>query len=117
MRRSIWVFLNYQLNEIGRSNVSNEVVDTLPLARRKFPGARASLDALCSRFEINNAARTFHGALLDAELLAEVYLNLCGGRQQGLSLDDGNDDALKKRIPLNQLQGTPRPARTFAPKR
>jgi DNA polymerase-3 subunit epsilon len=61
-------------------------IDTLELARRKFPGAQASLDALCRRFAIDNSARTKHGALLDAELLAEVYLELIGGRQPGLEL-------------------------------
>ncbi|MBX9635840.1 MAG: DNA polymerase III subunit epsilon, partial [Magnetospirillum sp.] len=53
---------------------------------KKFPGAQASLDALCRRFEIDNTARTFHGALLDSELLAEVYLQLIGGRQPGFEL-------------------------------
>ena len=56
------------------------------LARRKYPGSPASLDALCRRFEIDNTARTLHGALLDAELLAEVYLELIGGRQPDLVL-------------------------------
>jgi DNA polymerase-3 subunit epsilon len=62
------------------------VVDTLMIARRKFPGAQASLDALCRRFAIDNSARSKHGALLDTELLAEVYLELVGGRQAGLDL-------------------------------
>jgi DNA polymerase-3 subunit epsilon len=56
------------------------------MARRKFPGQRASLDALCERFDIDNSNRTKHGALLDAELLAEVYLELSGGRQRDLGL-------------------------------
>jgi len=62
------------------------VVDTLAMARKKFPGSPANLDALCRRFGIDNTERTFHGALLDSELLAEVYLELLGGRQHGLSL-------------------------------
>lgn len=64
----------------------SKVIDTVRLARRKFPGAQASLDALCRRFGIDLSARTKHGALLDAELLAEVYLELVGGRQPGLTL-------------------------------
>lgn len=61
-------------------------IDTLVIARKRFPGAPASLDALCRRFGIDNSARTLHGALLDAEILAEVYLELIGGRQPGLVL-------------------------------
>lgn len=71
------------------------VTDTLVMARRMFPGQRASLDALCKRYEINNAHRTLHGALLDAEILADVYLAMTGG-QVSLSLggeDDNNRDA------------------------
>ena len=64
----------------------SQSVDTVRMARRKFPGAPASLDALCRRFDIDNSSRTYHGALLDAELLAEVYLGLRGGRQPGLKL-------------------------------
>ncbi len=62
-------------------------VDTLQLAQRRFPGTSNSLDALCRRFAVDNAARTLHGALLDCELLAEVYLHLIGGRQTMLGLD------------------------------
>jgi DNA polymerase-3 subunit epsilon len=71
------------------------VTDTLVMARRMFPGQRASLDALCKRYEINNAHRTLHGALLDSEILADVYLAMTGG-QVSLSLggeDDSNRDA------------------------
>jgi len=62
----------------------SRIVDTLPLARKKFPGAKASLDALCKRFEIDNSHRDLHGALIDADLLAAVYVELKGGRQPGL---------------------------------
>ena len=65
---------------------SSMPVDTVTMARRKFPGAPASLDALCKRYEIDLSARKVHGALLDAELLADVYLELCGGRQAGMQL-------------------------------
>ncbi|MEM6490953.1 MAG: DNA polymerase III subunit epsilon, partial [Pseudomonadota bacterium] len=62
-------------------------VDTLALARQLFPGAQASLDALCRRFDVDNSSRTTHGALLDSELLATVYLELRGGRQPGLVME------------------------------
>ena len=80
--------LNAELGRLGHEPLPiSRAVDTLDLARRRFPGAQASLDALCRRFEIDNSGREKHGALLDSELLAEVYLELMGGRQQGLSLD------------------------------
>ncbi|MGF1623661.1 MAG: DNA polymerase III subunit epsilon [Alphaproteobacteria bacterium] len=66
--------------------VMSRAVDTLGLARQKYPGAQASLDALCRRFGVDNSARTKHGALLDAELLADVYLELVGGRQPEMAL-------------------------------
>lgn len=79
-------FLNAELRRIERPPLGHRVIDTLAIARRRFPGAQASLDALCRRFAIDNSARTKHGALLDTELLAEVYLELVGGRQAGLDL-------------------------------
>ena len=79
-------FLNAELEWLGQPKLTNPVVDTLAIARRKFPGAAASLDALCRRFGIDNSNRTLHGALLDSEILAEVYLELLGGRQTGLAL-------------------------------
>ncbi len=88
-------FINMELERAGRRLISNsQVVDTLDLARRKFPTGPNSLDALCSRFGIDNSRRVKHGALLDAEILAEVYLELKGGKQTALSLspDDENQD-------------------------
>lgn len=80
-------FLNEELRRSGRRTLSEEaVLDTLALARRKFPGSPASLDALCSRFGVSTTHRTVHGALLDAGLLAEVYVELAGGRQAAFSL-------------------------------
>jgi DNA polymerase-3 subunit epsilon len=79
-------FLNAELKRLGRPPLACVVADTLTLARRRFPGAPASLDALCRRFEIDLSARTLHGAKLDCELLAAVYLELIGGRQPGLEL-------------------------------
>jgi DNA polymerase-3 subunit epsilon len=79
-------FLNAELERAGKTRLANPYVDTVSMARRKFPGQRASLDALCERFGIDNSSRTKHGALLDSELLAEVYLELSGGRQRVLGL-------------------------------
>jgi DNA polymerase-3 subunit epsilon len=67
-----------------------QAIDTLAIARRKFPGSPASLDALCRRFSIDNSSRTLHGALLDSEILAEVYLELMGGRQPDLVLSESS---------------------------
>ncbi len=83
-------FLNWELKQHGLAEMANNVVDTLIIARKKFPGSPANLDALCRRFNIDNSAREKHGALLDAELLAEVYLELRGGRQTGFSLNAEN---------------------------
>ena len=80
-------FLNAELTRAGREPLPQaRALDTLFLAQRRFPGAPNSLDALCRRFAVDNSARTKHGALLDCELLAEVYLHLIGGRQIGLGL-------------------------------
>jgi DNA polymerase-3 subunit epsilon len=80
-------FINAELARIERPPLDpTRAVDTVQIARRKFPGSPASLDALCKRFGVDNSARTKHGALLDVELLAEVYLELVGGRQAGLAL-------------------------------
>jgi DNA polymerase-3 subunit epsilon len=79
-------FLNAELERCGKARLVNGYVDTVSVARKKFPGQRASLDALCERFGIDNSSRTKHGALLDSELLAEVYLELSGGRQRDLGL-------------------------------
>lgn len=84
-------FINWELRQVGHDPVPwNRVCDTLAMARKKFPGSPANLDALCRRFGIDNTERTYHGALLDSELLAEVYLELLGGRQHGFSLSTQN---------------------------
>jgi len=81
-------FINAELDRLGFAAIPmTRAIDTVTLARKKFPGSPASLDALCKRFEIDLTARTKHGALLDAELLADVYLELLGGRQVVLALD------------------------------
>ncbi len=86
-------FLNAELRRLGRPVLACAVTDTLALAKRRYPGAPASLDALCRRFAIDLSAREKHAAQLDCELLAAVYLELIGGRQPGLNLTalDGSD--------------------------
>ena len=80
-------FINYELNKLGYQGYEwNRVIDTLEIAKNKFPGQRNNLDVLCKRFGIDNSARTFHGALLDAQLLAEVYLELLGGSEPTMDL-------------------------------
>src|SRR6478735_8717857 len=80
-------FLNWELGACGHPEVALErMIDTLVLARRRHPGAKHSLDAMCVRYGIDRSHRVLHGALLDAELLAQVYVELTGGRQIGLAL-------------------------------
>ncbi len=82
-------FLNAELGWLNYPTLPmDQAIDTLAIARKKFPGSPASLDALCRRFNIDNSSRTLHGALLDSEILAEVYLELIGGRQPDLVLAD-----------------------------
>jgi DNA polymerase-3 subunit epsilon len=86
-------FINMELERCGKKSLPmDRAVDTVTMARKKFPGAPASLDALCRRFNIDLSKRTKHGALLDAELLAQVYVELTGGRQIGLGLADAAPD-------------------------
>ncbi|GGE20334.1 DNA polymerase-3 subunit epsilon [Gemmobacter megaterium] len=101
-------FLNFELGRIGLTHLQwDRVVDTLAMARRKFPGSPASLDALCRRFGVDNSAREKHGALLDSEILAEVYLELIGGRQPDLVLAPINDR--KKDLSQTDTDWRPRP--------
>jgi len=83
-------FLNHELSLLKRPNIKlldlNNSIDTVIMARKKFPGMKASLDALCKRYKIDNSSRKLHGALKDAALLAEVYVELTGGRQASFSL-------------------------------
>ncbi|VBB69542.1 DNA polymerase III epsilon subunit [invertebrate metagenome] len=80
-------FLNTELQRCGLPSLSmSRVVDTVAMARRRFPGAQVSLDSLCRRFSIDNSSRTVHGALLDSQLLAAIYLELIGGREPKLTL-------------------------------
>ncbi|MEQ9260244.1 MAG: DNA polymerase III subunit epsilon [Roseovarius sp.] len=85
-------FINAELGWARmRTLPMEQAIDTLEIARRKFPGSPSSLDALCRRFNIDNSARTLHGALLDSEILAEVYLELIGGRQPDFGLTAARD--------------------------
>lgn len=104
-------FINAELIRIKRKPLPmSRSIDTVAMARQKFPGAQANLDALCRRFKIDNSARTRHGALLDAELLAEVYLELIGGRQ--------TDFGLNTQVQISSVQARTseiRPARSHEP--
>jgi len=103
-------FLNTELKLAGRPLLPNaRAIDTLPMAQRKFPGAPANLDALCRRFDVDGSARKLHGALLDSELLAEVYLHLKGGRQ----VDLGLATRTTSRTSTVRAEATPRPYRRF----
>src|SRR5436305_3707520 len=109
-------FLNHELALCGRPSVPmNRMVDTLTLARSKHPGAKHSLDALCMRFGIDRSHRVKHGALLDAQLLAQVYVELTGGRQIGLGLvaEAGTVAVPQSAGPITIRE--PRPARPPAP--
>jgi DNA polymerase III subunit epsilon len=105
-------FINYELLQAGLKPFSNErSIDTLQIARRKYPGQSASLDALCRKFEVDLSARTLHGALLDAQLLADVYLELMGGRQVSLLeektksvAEQSKQNIIKVQFPRRQFQ-------------
>ncbi len=97
-------FLNNELELAGRTPISlDRMVDTVAIARKKHPGAKLSLDALCTRYGIDRSHRVKHGALLDAELLAQVYVELTGGRQIGLGLIDSGADAAADSAAITQL--------------
>lgn len=103
-------FLNAELGFLGLPAIpQHRVIDTLHLARQKHPGASNSLDALCRRYGIDNSKRTKHGALLDSELLAEVYLELIGGRQTALVLDASMTRSAAVTVSRQAAAGRPRP--------
>jgi DNA polymerase-3 subunit epsilon len=107
-------FLNFELGRVGLSPLPpDRAIDTLTIARQKFPGSPASLDALCRRFGVNNSAREKHGALLDSEILAEVYLELIGGRQPDLVLSQAQAvDRSENGAPPGEAVWRPRPRAT-----
>ena len=104
-------FINAELISIGLAQIGTErVIDTLQMARRRYPMGPNSLDALCRRYGIDNTKRTKHGALMDSELLAEVYLELIGGRQTALSLQTQitpKSIAVKSQPPGNLIRSQP----------
>jgi DNA polymerase-3 subunit epsilon len=103
-------FLNAELAMLGRDALPmSRTIDTVRMARKRFPGARASLDALCQRFGIDLSARDKHGALLDAQLLGEVFLELQGGREPGLALDASAKKAGDAGFILRRERREPRP--------
>lgn len=105
-------FLNFELKGASFSEIPFErAKDTLLMARQKFPGSPASLDALCKRFGIDNRSRQKHGALIDAELLAQVYLELIGGKQPGLTLSFS--EASAEVANAEKRERTLRPSRNF----
>lgn len=96
-------FLNMELERCGREIIPEDRwVDTVMMARKRYPGAPASLDALCKRFDISLESRQFHGALLDSQLLAGVYLELLGGRARAFSFEESQGEAGASRPPARQ---------------
>ncbi len=112
-------FLNAELERVGREPISmDRMVDTVAIARKKHPGAKLSLDALCTRYGIDRSHRVKHGALLDAELLAQVYVELTGGRQIGLELASQTEVMVTETVELNAAlpnQETPKQFREARP--
>jgi DNA polymerase-3 subunit epsilon len=103
-------FINAELSRVGRTPLSMaRTVDTIEIAKRKIPGARYSLDELCKRFSIGLSLREKHGALLDAELTAQVYLELVGGRQRGLALAPVEIAIQKQQGEVTRARQRPRP--------
>ena len=91
--------LNNELSLFGRNNIDNEIVDTLILARDKFPGSPVSLDALCKRFRIDNSKRTQHTALIDCDLLAKVYINLIDQKEPTLDFQNNTEEKKQTESP------------------
>ena len=87
--------LNNELRLLGKNKIDNEIVDTLVLARDKFPGSQISLDALCKRFRIDNSKRVTHTALVDCDLLAKIYINLIGQKEPTLNFQETNTQKQK----------------------
>ena len=111
-------FLNAELKAAGLGLLPyDRAIDTLMIARSKFPGSPASLDALCRRFGVDNAAREKHGALLDSEILAEVYLELVGGRQPDFALSSATTAARSENTSGGTEVWRPRPRPTPLPPR
>jgi DNA polymerase-3 subunit epsilon len=109
-------FLNHELQRCARDPICmSRMIDTLALARSRHPGAKHSLDALCTRFGVDRSQRVKHGALLDAQLLAQVYVELTGGRQIGLSLGTASAGAETEAVAMSRAERVVRPPRPHQP--
>ncbi len=103
--------INDELDRLDMPPLQNEIVDTLELAKAKRPRGRHTLDGLCSAFNIDTSRRKLHGALLDAELLSEVYVELRGGRQYGLTLLGEQEEVTIDNLPAARQRPVPLPSR------
>ena len=109
-------FLDFELERIGLRKISqNKIIDSLQIARSKFPGSPASLDALCRRFNIDNSKRTYHGALIDTDLLCDVYIELMGGAQKGFGFNQNGEAKQNDKIIIDTIDNNKeiRQARDF----
>ena len=107
-------FMNNEYALIGREPLKNQVIDSLAIAKKQFPGQKNNLDALCKRFGIDASKRTLHGALLDAQLLTEVYLELCGGSQETFNTE--TTEKKKLFISINELLETVKKNKKLEPR-
>jgi DNA polymerase-3 subunit epsilon len=99
-----WGFLNHELGQCGRMHIPlSRIIDTLAMSKTRHPGAKHSLDALCNRYGVDRSQRMKHGALLDAQLLAQVYVELTGGRQIGLEIGFNAKPAIQALQPVVQI--------------
>jgi DNA polymerase-3 subunit epsilon len=96
--------LNNELSILGKKKIDNEIVDTLILARDKFPGSQVSLDALCKRYKIDNSKRTQHTALIDCDLLAKVYINLIDQKEPTLNFHDHDQENIQSNLKVNYFK-------------
>ncbi len=109
-------FVNAELRNLGRDPLSSaRMIDTIQIAKRLYPGARLSLDSLCARLGIDTSARTKHGALIDSQILAEVYMEMLGGKQRGLELGSTGIQSTLASATSTQAERPFRQPRTFVP--
>ena len=103
--------LNNELSILGKKKLSNEIIDTLVLAREKYPGSSVSLDALCKRYNIDNSKRTHHTALIDCELLAKVYINLIDQKEPLFNFSENDNEIIKNnKINVNYFKKIIKPS-------
>ena len=104
--------LNNELNLLGKNKIENEIVDTVSIAREKFPGSQVSLDALCKRYRIDNSRRVKHTALIDCDLLSKVYINLIGQREPTLDLKNTDQELSQNNKNINYFKKIVKPSAT-----